>query len=349
MHSARTDRPARPADAAWDAVLTHKAAPAETTGSARRSVLAGGRSALQWAMLGCGLVVLTACASGNADEAERGQAREAAASPVLAGAQATSTARQFAQPTPKPTKGPPPPPTLERLVITTGLGGDNAPQGSLASVPATAGTVYADALLHDLRDGQVIGASWTNGSGAVVSTSTVEVERDAAQGWIALPLGLNGSLAPGEYAVFLFANERRLSSVVFGVTGGGGPQAFAEPPANPSVDRGSAGVSGQGNDRGRQVDPNAPADGTGDGSGEIVPVVPDGGFDPNIGVQDPNTGFDPNTGVQNPNAGFDPNTGVQDPNAGFDPNAGLPDPNAIPEQPVFGDDGVQIVQVTVTP
>jgi hypothetical protein len=53
---------------------------------------------------------------------------------------------------------------------------------------------------------------------------------------VALPLRLNRSLPPGEYAVYIFARERRLNSLVFAVTSPGtGPQPFAEPPVNPQA------------------------------------------------------------------------------------------------------------------
>ena len=277
------------------------------------------------ALLGLALVLLLAgCASGTAEEARRRQERDAETSPALPQAPATHVVGRFFKPTPTPTKAPPAPPTLERLEVTTGLFSDNAPQGNYASVPADAGTVYVDALLHGLRAGHVLTATLTDAAFHPVATSEVEIDADAEQRWVALPFTLNGSLPPGEYAVFLFAGERRLNELAFTVTPpGSGSQLLPDPPANPSVDQpapGGAPNAEDGNPRRRRDDAS--------GQGQGEPVYPD----PNIAPTDPNAVY-------------------QDPNVVYiDPNAPQ-DPNTVYEEPVYdpGAEGGGIVPVTVTP
>ena len=240
MCSARTDRPG-PAG-------NEKAPPESPAGGGTR---VDGRipaehaspAGLTHAVLSLALLaLLTGCASGVAEEARQGQARDAANAPGLPLQQATRTVERFFSPTPTPSPAPPPAPTLESLVITLGLAGGDAPQGSYASVPADARTVYAGALLNGVHAGQVVAARWVDAAGGTVGTSRVEIGDDGGQRWVALPLDLYGSLVPGEYAVYLFVGKQRLSSLVFQITPPGtGPQMLPELPANPSVDRGGPG------------------------------------------------------------------------------------------------------------
>ena len=222
-----------------------------------------------WALTALvGVFLLAGCASGSAEEARQGEARDAVKTPALPEAQATWTAKEFFPPTPTPGPLPPPLPTLESLQITTSVGAGGEPQGDFASVPADAGTVYADALLDGVHAGQVISARWVDAGGNTIATARVPIDADANQQWAALPLTLNGSLAPGEYAVYLYAGERRLNSVVFSVSpAGSGPQIFSDPPVNPQPDRGGPSAiltpsDGGGNrtrsqDNGGQIDPNS--------------------------------------------------------------------------------------------
>ena len=233
------------------------------------------------------LVVLTACASGSAEEARLGQARDAATDPDLPRQQATRTAERFFPKTPTPTPAPPPLPTVAELVMTVGFGGD-APQGRYASVPADAGTVYAAALLNGVHDGQVVAASWVDAVGGTVNTSRVEIEADAGQRWVGLPLDLNGALAPGEYAVYLFVGERRLGSLLFQITpAGSGPQMLSDLPANPVMDRGGPGeVPNQGGRSGAGEDQNRRG-GQGNQGNQDGQGVDPNGQDPLYGEQAP--------------------------------------------------------------
>ena len=282
MRSARTDRPTTPASAS----------PSDSTlpvlpAIRRRSNLLCCPAArlvphlvVRVCLLSAVVSLLAACAGGSAEEARRGQARDAAATAELPERQATRVAERFFPLTPTPAPTPPPVPTLESLVITLGFAGD-APQGSYASIPADA-AMSAGALLNGLFAGQVVTAAWTDGAGNNVGSTRVEITADTGRQWVALPL--NGSLPPGEYAVYLFVGERRLGSLVFGVTAPGtGPQLLPDPPANPQVQpEAPAGPPNEGaGEPGRRRERDAQGQGGpayGDpvydpNSGEIVPVT----------------------------------------------------------------------------
>ncbi|MDP9364446.1 MAG: hypothetical protein M3Q10_09530 [Chloroflexota bacterium] len=250
------------------------------------------------------VAILSACAAGTADEARVGQARDAATDPDLPRQQSTRTAERFFPKTPTPTPAPPPPPTLGELVVTLGLDAGDAPQGSYLSVPADAGNVFAAALLNGVREGEVVSARWVDAAGNSVDTSRVEIDQDADQRWVALPFGAAGGVGPGEYAVYLYVGERRLSSLLFQVgPAGSGGQMLPARPENPNADRGGPGEVP--NQRGGQ------------------PNQRDGGA----------TGADPN--AQGPDYGAPPAQNQQNP--GQDPNAQQPpqvvtDPAMVPEQ-----------------
>jgi len=163
---------------------------------------------------------------------------------VLADLQATRISERFNPATPGATPGitptPIPPATsLEALVIALDLGPGNAPREQYAAVPANATTVYADALLHNLRAGQTVTTEWIDVNGNQVAASESAVAADAAQGWVALPLRLAGSLAPGDYAAFVGIDGRPLDSIVFRVLPpGSGAQALGPLPANPEMTEG---------------------------------------------------------------------------------------------------------------
>jgi hypothetical protein len=178
------------------------------------------------------LLVLAGCNSGNAREAERGREAQASEEARLPELQATYSADFFEPGTPPPGSTPTPDaslPTLDRLVLTRNVGG-NGPTEELASVPANLGTVYAGALLHGLRRGTVVSAIWRSERGNVFF-SEATVDRDAADAWVGLSMPLDGSLAPGEYAVIVLVAVGEdppvsLNSLVFEITPSGSqPQA----------------------------------------------------------------------------------------------------------------------------
>jgi hypothetical protein len=125
---------------------------------------------------------------------------------------------------------------LGQIALTFGFRSDGTPDGSYASVPAGAGTVYVAARLTGLSVGQKVRAIVTDAWGNDVATPEVVIDPGAADRWLALPIGLPAELAPGEYGVFVFADDRPLGSLAFGVTGvGTSAQLFPEMPANPRV------------------------------------------------------------------------------------------------------------------
>ena len=76
----------------------------------------------------------------------------------------------------------------------------------------------------------------TDGWGNEVSTPEVVIDPGAADRWLALPVAVPAELAPGEYGVFIFADDRPLGSLAFGVTGvGTSAQLLPDMPANPQA------------------------------------------------------------------------------------------------------------------
>ena len=181
-------------------------------------------------------LLLVGCASGAAREAERDQARDAGFQQRLAAEQATRTVQRYFPNTPTPAPTEPPAPSLRSLVITFGFRPDGTPDGSYASVPAGVGTAYAGAQLAGVSAGQVIRAVVTDAWGNEITAPEVTIDPGPADRWVALPIGLPAELAPGEYGVFMFAGERALGSLAFGITGvGTSAQLLPEAPANPQV------------------------------------------------------------------------------------------------------------------
>ena len=182
-------------------------------------------------------LILTGCNTGSMNEARNSQEFDKAAeTPQLSAQQATRTAQTFFSPTATPAAPTVVPPKLETLVITLGVGPDGGPSGSYLSVPVDAGTAYAAGRLSDVRAGQVVSAIWTDAFGNHMGTFEVELAADAATQWVSVPLQLNGALAAGEYAVYLFGGGRQLGSLAFMVTGAGsGAQLLPDLPANPQA------------------------------------------------------------------------------------------------------------------
>jgi hypothetical protein len=134
--------------------------------------------------------------------------------------------------TPAPTK--PPAPALGGIAITFGFRPDGTPDGSYASVPAGVGNAYAAVRLSGVSAGQVVRAVVIDAWGNEIAAPEVAIDPGAADRWLALPIPLPAELSTGAYGLYVFADERPLGSVAFGVTGvGTSAQLFPEPPANP--------------------------------------------------------------------------------------------------------------------
>jgi len=176
------------------------------------------------------------CSSGAAVDAQRDQKRDAGLSDQLAAQQATRTVQRYfpATGTPSPTEAPPP--ALGGIAITFGFRPDGTPDGSYASVPAGVGTAYAAVRLTGVSSGQVVRAVVTDSWGNGIASPEIAIDPGAADRWLALPVGLPAELAPGEYGLFVFADDRPLGSLAFAVTGtGSSAQLLPDLPVNPQV------------------------------------------------------------------------------------------------------------------
>lgn len=159
---------------------------------------------------------LAACETGRVDEARDAAERDATRGAVLPDVQATSIAERFRPPTPTPMPTPTLAPALAQLVLTSGVGPSGAPRDELRLVPAyTRTTIYAAAQLSHVQPGQTVVAIWANAAGGEIQRTTARITSGAASQWVALPLTLDGTLPPGSYAVYLYVDEYRLTSLVF--------------------------------------------------------------------------------------------------------------------------------------
>ena len=154
-----------------------------------------------------------AARSGAARDAARDEARDAGLKDQLAAQQATRIVQRYFPPTGTPAPTEPPAPALGQIALTFGFRPDGTPDGSYASVPAGAGTVYVATRLTGLSVGQKVRAIVTDAWGNEVATPEVVIDPGAADRWLALPVGLPAELAPGEYGVFIFADDRPLGSL----------------------------------------------------------------------------------------------------------------------------------------
>ncbi len=189
------------------------------------------------AMLLIALCLLMAgCSSGSARDAQRDQARDSGLQDELAAQQATRTVQHYFPATGTPSATQSPPPALGGIAITFGFRSDGTPDGSYASVPAGVGTAYAAVRLTGVSAGQVVRAVVTDAWGSDIALPEMTIDPGASDRWLALPIGLPGELLPGEYGLFVFADDRPLGSLAFAVTGAGtSAQLLPEMPVNPQV------------------------------------------------------------------------------------------------------------------
>lgn len=182
------------------------------------------------------VLLLAACSTGQARDARRAQERDAQAPPVMPLQQATRIAERYFPATATPAPTPPLYPFVGQLAVTLAVNPDGSPQGAYASVPADAGTLYAAARLYDAAVGHRITAIWTDAFGNVAGETAIDLTAVGNPQWVAMPLGLNPGMAPGPYAVWLYADGRRIGSLAFQINPpGSAPQMYAELPANPQA------------------------------------------------------------------------------------------------------------------
>lgn len=182
------------------------------------------------------LALLAGCNTGSVREARRAAERDAEMTPMMPLQQATRLAERYFPPTPTPTPAPPLYPFVGYLAITLGVNGDGSAQGMYASVPTDAGSVYGVAELQDASEGQVITGIFTDSFGTTVGESEVTLASSQSPQWVTLPVTVSPGLQPGPYALWVFADERRIGSVAFSLTApGNAPQMYPELPANAQV------------------------------------------------------------------------------------------------------------------
>lgn len=191
------------------------------------------RRAAGFVMVALMTVILAACSSGSAREAERSREGDGTAESVVSNRQATYTATLVAQGTPTPL--PERPPRVAALVLTTQVNGDGSPVGEYASVPSNAGTVYLAAQLTGLREGRMAAALRdTSDQHNVLAYNEIEVRGGSGSGWVAIPVSMDGSIPPGDYPIWIIfdpggEDEEWLFSLVFTVgSAGSGAQRVGD-------------------------------------------------------------------------------------------------------------------------
>jgi len=166
-----------------------------------------------WALAVLGLT-LAGCATGQMEEARDAETREAPRGAILDDVQATNVVKEFFKPTATPLPTSTPLPTLATLTLATQIGSNNQPVNEVGAVGQGA-RVYAVAEIHDLREGQTVTAVWTTAQGGEVGRSEVPVDRSLGSAWV--PLEWTANVGFGNYAVYVYVDDRLLNSLVFHV------------------------------------------------------------------------------------------------------------------------------------
>ena len=115
--------------------------------------------------LAFGVLLLAGCSTGSVRESRVDQARDAGLPDHVAAEQATRTLERYFPPTGTPAPTEPPAPALGQIALTFGFRPDGTPDGSYASVPAGAGSVYVATRLTGLSVGQKVRAVVTDAYG----------------------------------------------------------------------------------------------------------------------------------------------------------------------------------------
>jgi len=172
----------------------------------------------------CLILVLAGCSTGDARDAGVAQGIEETKAATVPGVQATFIASEYFPGSPTPAGTPTPRVVLRAIALTMGVSGLGEPNGIYGAVPADAGRVYLAVRANDLRDGQIVEASWQTieekpEDVEVFATSQVTIV--GSPEWVALPLDLTGQRGPDIYAVTVYVGDTLLSSLSFEVTGAG--------------------------------------------------------------------------------------------------------------------------------
>jgi hypothetical protein len=171
------------------------------------------------------VLVLTGCASGTANEAERAQRRAASEPAILAERQATANAAPFAAST--PSAAPTSTPTIRvwALGLALELGADNAPRQMIGTVPSNAGSVYAVIEVEGVPPGTTLTATWLVNAPrpedrTVLATVDQTISHPGRQ-WVAFSFSLDGTLSPGAYALVVESQDEALGTLGIEVTNPG--------------------------------------------------------------------------------------------------------------------------------
>lgn len=148
------------------------------------------------------LLVLGACSTGDAEDAEVAATREAGrATNVVAAIEATQVVREFFSPTEEPPPHPTTVPSLANLRLTTSLRDQDAPGDTIYTFRRGDSPLYADAQVANVGPGQRVVAVWANSSGEVVERTAVGMENERELVWVPLRWDVPGSLPGGSYSV----------------------------------------------------------------------------------------------------------------------------------------------------
>ncbi len=183
------------------------------------------------ALSGLVLATLAGCASGDARDSALAATRAATEGARFPARQATFVQSEYGgTPTLVPTVAVEP--ALQEIAITIALRPDGSPDGIYGSVPANAGVVYAAARISNLRADQLVTAEWQRVAEKPADRIAIGYSEQAVTGtgeqWVGLPLGLDGSVAPDVYAVYIAVDGVYLNSISFRITASGsGPQRIA--------------------------------------------------------------------------------------------------------------------------
>lgn len=182
------------------------------------------------------LAGLAGCDTGRVNEAQRGMIKDLKTPPMLPDQQATRLAERYFPVTATPTPAPDLYPFVGFLGVTQALNPDGSPQGTFASFPTDGGLIYAAVELHSAAQGQIVTGVWSDQWGNYIKTEEIELGSSLDPQWIAYSLDLTPDLQPGPYALWVFADERRVGSMTFSLTAPGSPpMMYPELPANPQV------------------------------------------------------------------------------------------------------------------
>ena len=149
----------------------------------------------------CCLILLAACATGNADSANEAATREARESTnVVADIEATQVVREFFNDDRSPTPHPTALPMLANLRLTNSLREGDAPGDTISGYSRGSGPLYADAQIANLFPGQRVIAVWSH-QGETLQTTEVGIQNRHELIWIALRWDIPSSAPSGNYVV----------------------------------------------------------------------------------------------------------------------------------------------------